>query len=197
MARRFAALGATVVDTDAISRQLTAHGGGAIDRLRTEFGPEFIDANGALNRDRMRALVFTDPTAKKRLESILHPMIRAQSEREIALAAGPYVIFDVPLLIESGTYRERCDRILVVDVPEEVQIERVLARDQRSRDQISAIIAAQIPRTLRLAAADDVIDNAGPDGALDARVATLHREYLAVALAKRAGKSGPGGGTLV
>ena len=191
VARRFAALGATIVDTDAIARTLTAVGGAAIEPIRRAFGDPAIDATGALDRDQMRTLVFSDAAAKKKLEGILHPLIRTQSEREIATAASPYIIFDVPLLIESGTYRERCDRVLVVDVPEETQIARVIARDGRSQQAVTAIIAAQVPRATRLAAANDVIHNVGPENELDAQVAVLHRDYLARSVHRAVGKTGP------
>jgi dephospho-CoA kinase len=129
----------------------------------------------------MRALAFSQPAARERLESILHPMIRAQSAHQCAAAPAPYVILAVPLLIESGSYRERCDRICVVDCPEALQIERVRARSGLDESQIRAIMGAQASRAERLAAADDVIDNSGTLAALDARVDALDALYRAAA----------------
>jgi dephospho-CoA kinase len=134
-----------------------------------------------MDRGKVRALVFADAAAKKRLEAILHPLIRAESERRIAVAPGPYVVFVVPLLVESGDYRARVQRVLVVDCPEQAQIERVRARSQLSAEQVRAIIASQVPRAARLAAADDVIDNSGTIAALRNQVAELHARYLDLA----------------
>ena len=176
-ADEFARLGATVVDTDAIAHELTAGGGAALAHIEKQFGKAFI-SGGAMDRKRMRERVFADPDAKKDLEKILHPMIRAESARRIATAAGPYVIHVVPLLIESPDYRKRVDRVLVVDVPEEAQVERVRSRSGLSGDEVRAIMRTQAPRAERLAAADDVIDNAGPREALRTQVAALHQKYL-------------------
>jgi dephospho-CoA kinase len=126
----------------------------------------------------MRERVFADPRAKKTLEQILHPMIRAESARRIAGATGPYVIHVVPLLVESPDYRKRVDRVLVVDVPEGTQVERVRSRSGLSGDEVRAIMRTQVSRAERLAAADDVIDNAGPREALRTQVAALHQKYL-------------------
>ena len=180
-ADEFARLGATVVDTDVIAREVTAAGGAAIPALRALFGPEFFDASGAMDRATMRAKVFADPAAKKSLEALLHPMIRAESERQIAAATGPYVIYVVPLLIESGNYRSRVDRVAVVDCPEEVQLERVRQRSQLPHEEVRRIIATQVPRAQRRAAADDLIDNDGTLDALHKRVAELHLGYLRLA----------------
>jgi dephospho-CoA kinase len=176
-ADEFARLGATVVDTDAIAHQLTASGGAALPHIEKRFGKAFISA-GAMDRKRMRERVFADPDAKKDLEKILHPMIRAESARRIAAATGAYVIHVVPLLVESPDYRKRVDRVLVVDVPEETQVERVRSRSGLSGDEVRAIMRTQASRAERLAAADDVIDNAGPREALRTQVAALHQKYL-------------------
>ena len=180
-ADEFARLGATVVDTDAIAHELTAPGGAAVPRIEKQFGKAFVSA-GAMDRKRMRERVFADPDAKKALEEILHPMIRAESALRIAAArrekAGPYVIHVVPLLVESPDYRKRVDRVLVVDVPEQTQVERVRLRSGLSEDEVRAIMRTQVPRAERLAAADDVIDNAGPREALRTQVAALHHKYL-------------------
>jgi dephospho-CoA kinase len=176
-ADEFAALGATVVDTDVISRELTDKGGAAVAEVERLFGKDFVAA-GAMDRKRMRDHVFADPTAKRALESLLHPMIRKESARRIAAASGPYVVHVVPLLIESPDYRKRVDRVLVVDAPEETQIERVRARSRLSADEVRAIMRGQISRAERLAAADDVIDNRGSRDALRKQVGALHRKYL-------------------
>jgi dephospho-CoA kinase len=176
-ADEFAALGATVVDTDVISRELTDKGGAAVAEVERLFGKDFVAA-GAMDRKRMRDHVFADPAAKRALESLLHPMIREESARRIAAASGPYVVHVVPLLIESPDYRKRVDRVLVVDAPEETQIERVRARSRLSADEVRAIMRTQLSRAERLAAADDVIDNRGSRDALRKQVGALHRKYL-------------------
>ncbi len=155
-------LGASLVDTDAISRSLTAQGGAAIDALRGHFGPDSITAAGALDRDWMRERAFADPRIKRELEAILHPMIGAATER-LAAAAGavPCVVFDVPLLVESGRWRARVDRVVVIDAPADVQIARVLRRSQWTRAAVDQVIAQQASREARRAAADAVIDNRG------------------------------------
>ncbi len=178
VADRFGLLGAEVVDTDAIAHALTAPNGAAIAALRAEFGPAAITPDNALDRRYMRDLAFADSSARRRLEAILHPAIRAESERRCHAATAPYVILAVPLLVESGTYRERCNRICVVDCPVEVQIERVQARSGLDPDQVRAIISSQATREARLAAADDIIDNGGAIAALDPQVERLHRLYL-------------------
>jgi dephospho-CoA kinase len=183
VADEFARLGATVVDTDAIAHELTGPGGAAIPEVTRQFGNAFVDAAGAMNRERMRDLVFSDPDEKKRLEALLHPMIRAESARRIASAAGPYALHVVPLLIESPGYRERVGRVLVVDCPEELQVTRVRQRSGLSEEAIRRIIASQIPRGKRLAAADDVIDNSGLISAMQQRVQQLHETYLRLAAA--------------
>jgi dephospho-CoA kinase len=174
----FAALGATVVDTDAISRELTDKGGAAIASIQRSFGKAFLDDAGGMDRKKMRDHVFADPAAKRALEALLHPMIREESARRIAAAAGPYVVHVVPLLIESPDYRKRVDRVLVVDAPEQTQIERVRARSRLSVDEVRAIMRGQVSRAERLAAADDLIDNRGSRDALRKQVGALHRKYL-------------------
>jgi dephospho-CoA kinase len=177
VADEFAKLGATVVDTDAIAHELTQKGGAAVAEVERTFGKDFIAA-GAMDRKRMRDHVFADPAAKRSLEALLHPMIREESARRIAAATGPYVVHVVPLLVESPDYRRRVDRVLVVDCPEETQVERVRARSGLSEDEVRAIMRGQVPRAERLAAADDVIDNSGPRDALRNQVAALHQKYL-------------------
>ena len=180
-ADEFARLGATVVDTDAISHELTGPGGAAIAELNRQFGSAFIDAGGAMNRKRMRDLVFSDPEEKQRLEALLHPMIRAESARRIAAAKGPYAVHVVPLLIESPDHRARVGRVLVVDCPEDLQISRVRQRSGLPEQEIRRILATQIQRDKRLASADDVIDNSGPISAMQQQVHKLHETYLKLA----------------
>ncbi len=176
-ADEFGRLGATIVDTDLIAHELTAAGGAAVPQVEKIFGKDFV-AGGAMDRKRMREHVFSDAQAKRRLESLLHPLIREESGRRIAAAPGPYVVHVVPLLVESPDYRKRVDRVLVVDVPEEVQVARVRARSGLPEDQVRAIMHTQAARADRLAAADDVIENSGSLEALRKQVAALHRKYL-------------------
>ncbi len=184
-ADEFARLGAAVVDTDAIARELTAPGGAAMPQVRALFGDAFVARSGAMDREAMRRRVFDDPGARQALEGLLHPMIRAESERRIAAARAPYVVHVVPLLVESSDYRSRVDRVLVVDAPEELQVRRVGARSGLAPEEVRAIMASQAPRQARLAAADDVIDNGGDLAALRAQVAGLHAKYVALAKAAR------------
>ena len=177
----FAAHGVAVVDTDALAHELTATGGAAMPALLAEFGPQVATREGALDRGRMRRLAFADPSARQRLEAILHPRIRALSEERCREAASPYVILAVPLLVESGGYRDRCQRIVVVDCPETLQISRVMARSGLSESEVGAIMAAQASRGERLAAADDVLNNDGDLQHLEVQVADLHRKYLQIA----------------
>ena len=174
----FAARGVAVVDTDAIAHELTAVGGAAMPALLAEFGPEVAAPDGALDRACVRRLVFADPAARGRLEAILHPLIRTLSDKRCRDALSAYVILAVPLLVESGTYRERCNRIVAVDCPESLQISRVMARSKLSEVEVRAIMAAQASREVRLAVADDVLDNGGDLHHLEIQVADLHRKYL-------------------
>jgi dephospho-CoA kinase len=182
-AGEFSRLGATVVDTDAISHELSGPGGAAVAEIQRQFGKAFVDASGAMDRKRMRALVFSDAEEKQRLEALLHPLIRAESQRRIEQAAGAYVVHVVPLLVESPGYRERVARVLVVDCPEAIQIARVRQRSGLPEAEVRRIIASQIQRERRLAAADDVIDNSGTIAALQQQVRKLHENYLALAKA--------------
>ena len=181
----FAALGATLVDTDAIAHELTQPGGAAMPHIRSLFGPAFVAASGALDRAKMRERVFGDPAAKLALEGLLHPMIREESRRRIAAAekrdAGGYVVHVIPLLVESKDYRLRVQRVAVVDCPEKQQIERVMRRSGLSEDEVRAIMRTQASRAERLAAADDVIDNSGTIDALRKQVSALHGKYLKMA----------------
>jgi dephospho-CoA kinase len=175
---RFARHGVMIVDADAIARALTAPGGVAIPALSAAFGEEVIADDGRLDRARMRAMVFADPAARARLEGILHPLIETESLRRCAAASSPYVILDIPLLVETGHWRDRCDRVCVVDCPREQQIARAVGRDGTSRAQIEAILAVQASREARLSIADDVVDNSGTLAGLHAQVDALHARYL-------------------
>ena len=161
VATALAALGASIVDTDAIARSLTQPGGAAIAAIAAQFGAEFVDASGALDRSRMRELAFADPAARQRLEAILHPLIRAETARQADAAQGTAIVFDVPLLIESGRWREQVDRVLVVDCREATQVERVMARSGWTREAVQAVLAQQASRRSRRAGADAVIYNDG------------------------------------
>ena len=178
----FAALGATIVDTDVIAHALTAPQGAAMPAIVAEFGPDFARPDGALDRARMRTLVFSDATARARLESILHPRIRAATEAAGSAATGAYVIYVVPLLIESGSWRERVTRVLAIDCSENTQVARVMQRSQLSADEVRAIMATQVTRAERLAAADDIVDNDDGLEALRAQVERLHERYLALSM---------------
>lgn len=162
VAAMLAGHGAAVIDADAISRQTTAAGGAAIDRLRREFGAEFITADDALDRARMRDLVFTQPDARHRLEAIVHPLVGQETVRQTqaAQAAGHRcIVFDVPLLAESAHWRQRVDRVLVVDCTPQVQVTRTIRRSGLSRAAVEDIMASQICREARLRVADLVIFN--------------------------------------
>ena len=175
----FAARGASIVDTDQIAHSLTAPNGAAMPALVAAFGADYADARGALDRTKMRNLVFADAAAKAKLEAILHPRIRQATLAAAAEATGSYVIFAVPLLVESGGWVERVDRVLVIDCLESLQVARVMARNGLSEEQVKAIMATQATRAMRLAAADDVIDNNGDLAALEPQIAQLHDLYLA------------------
>ncbi len=174
----FVELGAALVDTDAIAHELTGPNGEAMPALLAAFGPSVANAAGAMDRAAMRQRVFADVSARSVLEGILHPMIRQLSDQRCQSASAAYVILAVPLLVESATYRQRCDRILVVDCPENRQIERVMARNGLSADEVKAIMAAQASRTERLAVADDILMNDTDIPILKNRVLALHQKYL-------------------
>jgi len=179
VAQLFADLGVTVIDADAIAHALTGPGGAAMRAIREAFGTAVIRDDGALDRTRMRTFAFGDPAARARLEAILHPLIRRESEAQVAAARSRYVLLVIPLLLESGRDpHDRCERVLVVDCPEETQIARVTARSGLAREEVERIMSAQVTRQARLAAADDVIDNDGDGTALAPQVRALHRRYL-------------------
>ena len=175
--------GALLVDTDAIARELTLPGGAAIESIRAAFGAAFIDSSGALDRSRMRELAFNDATAKRRLEAILHPLIGAETERRFDASSHPVVVFDVPLLVESGArWRRRVDAVLVIDCLESTQIERVIQRAGWTQESAEAVVAQQAARTARRACADAVIYNEGISlDQLAAEVASLWQRWLGLA----------------
>jgi dephospho-CoA kinase len=179
----FAALGVPVIDTDVIAREVVEPGRPALAQVVTAFGPGVLDADGRLDRRRMRERIFGDPGAKRRLEAILHPAIRSEMERQSIAAGGPYQVLVIPLLTEGGR-RDHVDRVLLVDVPEELQIQRLMLRDGVTREQAQASLDAQATRGQRLAIADDVIRNTGRADDLREQVAARHAQYLGLAAAK-------------
>lgn len=181
VAALFAKLGIAVIDTDEIARELTRAGGAAIEPIRAAFGSGLIGADGALDRTRMRKLVFADPAQKRKLEAVLHPLIRKESARRVESSGGPYAILVVPLLAEGGVDRSRYQRVLVVDCSEAQQIERVMRRSALSENEVRDILASQATREERLAIADDVIDNRGDPEALERKVASLNEKYITLA----------------
>ena len=174
----FAAQGIAVVDTDLIAHELTGPAGAAMPEIVAAFGSGVVASQGGLDRAAMRRLAFADSAARQRLEGILHPRIRGEAERLCAQAMTPYVLLVVPLLIEAGVYRARVRRVLVVDCDEATQVSRVMARSGLTSDEVRAIMATQLSRAERLAAADDVVSNAGGREALEPQVLALHRDYL-------------------
>ena len=177
----FAAQGVSIVDTDAIAHELTAAQGAAMTAIAAEFGRAVIAPEGQLNRAAMRHLVFSDSSVKHRLEAILHPMIRRESELRCLAAPSPYVILVVPLLIESGVYRQRINQLLVVDCDEETQISRVVERSALTPTEVRAIMQSQASRAERLALADAVLVNNGPLESLLPQVLNLHQSYIELA----------------
>jgi dephospho-CoA kinase len=182
VARLFAELGVPLIDTDVIAREVVEPGQPALAAIVRAFGPEVLDAQGCLDRPRMRERIFADPAAKQRIEAILHPAIRAEMERQSRVAGGPYQVLVIPLLAE-GRRRDHVDRVLLVDVPEALQVERLVSRDGVSREQAQAALNAQATRAERLAIADDVIQNSGGMGDLEQQVRALHEQYLQLATA--------------
>lgn len=177
----FEELGVPVIDSDAIAHHITAPQGLAIDQIQESFGAQYITPEGALDRSRMRALVFQDPSARTKLEAITHPLIRAQSEAHAVAALTknpPYIIFMIPLLFESTGWQQRFHKIIVVDCSVDLQIERVMLRNHLLQEEVERIIATQAPRALRLQYADYVINNHGTTDELVAQVLTIHQNIL-------------------
>ena len=180
---QLAQLGAGLIDTDLIAHQITAPNGAAIPLIKKQFGAEFIDPSGALDRVKMRSLVFANPEARKSLETITHPLIREETVRQakkLIEEKVPYLVFVVPLLIESGNWLSLLDYLVVVDCPEEVQIERVMHRSKLPRNEVESILQAQTSRQERIAHADIVIENQGSLEDLQAHVLDLHQKILRI-----------------
>ncbi len=176
-----AKLGAGIVDTDLIAHQITGPNGAAISLIEKQFGTDFIADDGALQRDKMRSLVFTKPEARKSLEAITHPLIHQEASRQalqLSEAGAPYLVFVVPLLIESGSWTSLIDRLVLVDCPEETQIQRVMQRSNLPREEVERILAAQASREERLKYADMVIENQGDLKDLAVEVQKLHQKIL-------------------
>jgi dephospho-CoA kinase len=186
VARRFAELGVPVIDADAAARAVVAPGKPGLAAVSERFGARVLAENGELDRRALRDLIFEDPGLRRDLETILHPLIRADMEQSADSAVGPYVVLDIPLLVEGGS-RDRVDRILVVDVDETMQLQRVMARDGCTEQQARAILASQASRSARLAAADDVLLNTGTVTDLRQAVDHLHQRYLRLAEAQPPG----------
>lgn len=181
VAALFAGLGADVVDTDVISHRLTGAGGAAIAAIATGFGADSLNSDGSMDRDWMRARIFSDPTAKQQLEAILHPMIRTRAIAEAESSVAPYVMLVVPLLFETSGYGDWLDRTLVVDCTERTQLARTTRRSKLDETTVRAIMSQQISREQRLQRADDLIHNDGELADLTGQVAQLHQRYLALA----------------
>ena len=177
----FAELGAGVVDTDDISHEITAADGSAMSAITTAFGATAAAADGSLDRAVIRRLVFEKPEARKQLETILHPRIRELARSRVMASSAPYVLLVVPLLLETGAYRDLIRRVLVVDCDESLQISRAMQRSNLTEEAVRAIMAAQLPRQQRLAGADDVICNDGDIAELRGQVSGLHQQYLKLA----------------
>nr|WP_174221131.1 dephospho-CoA kinase [Polynucleobacter necessarius] len=176
-------LGAGVIDTDLISHQITAPGGKAIPLITKEFGDDFINSQGALDRVKMRTLVFADSNARQALEKITHPLIQQETAKqafELAKSGVPYLVFVVPLLIESGSWVKLIDYLIVVDCPEETQIQRVMHCSNMTRLDVENILKAQTSRNVRLAAANTVLENQGSLDELKSEVLSLHQQLLKI-----------------
>jgi dephospho-CoA kinase len=176
-------LGAGIIDTDLIAHQITAPGGKAIPLITKSFGIDFINPEGSLNRAKMRTLVFEDAKARQVLEQITHPLIQQETAKQaltLAKSGVPYLVFVVPLLIESGSWLKLIDHLVVVDCPEEIQIQRVMHRNNMTRLEVGNILKAQISRKVRLAAANAVIENLGDLDELKSEVLSLHQQLLKI-----------------
>jgi dephospho-CoA kinase len=179
--QRFNELGVPVIDADVASRSVVEPGTPGLVQVVQRFGPGILDADGHLDRRALRNQIFNDSSLRQALDAILHPLIRAEMEREAAEAQGPYVVMAIPLLVEGGTAHNRVDRVLVVDVDEALQIQRLQARDGSSAEQARAILASQASRAARLGQADDVLLNTGSVAELRQAVDRLHEQYLQLA----------------
>jgi dephospho-CoA kinase len=181
VSQRFTELGVPVIDADVAARAVVEPGTPGLARIVKRFGPGVLDTSSKLDRAALRDLIFKDPAARKSLDAILHPLIRAAMEKQAENVQGPYLVMAIPLLVEGGNPRDRVDRVLVVDVDEAVQLQRVQARDGSSPEHAGAILAAQASRSARLAAADDVLPNSATVAELRQAVDRLHEQYLQIA----------------
>ncbi len=177
---RFAALGAPVIDSDRIAREIVAPGEPGLEAIRDTWGQRFLAADGSLKRRALRAAAFSDPAIRQRLDELLHPLIRERLERQAENADAPYVLLVIPLLLEAG-FIDLAERVLLVSAARETRIQRVMRRDGESREAVEAILASQAPEAARRRIADEVIDNDGPPARLDEQVRALHRFYLELA----------------
>ncbi|WP_152083459.1 dephospho-CoA kinase [Enterobacter oligotrophicus] len=180
VANAFSRLGITIIDADIIARQVVEPNTPALKSIEAHFGSRILNADGTLNRRQLRECIFSDSSEKVWLNALLHPIIHQETQRQIAEASSPYVMWVVPLLVENQL-QNKADRVLVVDVSPETQIQRTMARDNVTRDHAEQILAAQATRAQRLAVADDVIDNNGAPDAIASDVARLHAQYLTFA----------------
>ena len=187
VADAFATLGVEIVDADALAHRISAAGAQGFAAIRVAFGDAIVGADGELDRTALRHLVFADVAARRRLEGILHPLIRAEAERQVRSWRGAYGIVVVPLLLEREGLRSIIDRILVVDCPEDEQVRRVVARSGLSTEEVHAIMATQLDRARRRAAADDIVDNSGTISAIAPQVRALDRRYRELAAAHARG----------
>ncbi|HET7931937.1 MAG TPA: dephospho-CoA kinase [Rhodanobacteraceae bacterium] len=181
VAQRFEALGIRTHDADVAAREVVAPNSAALAEIEFVFGPDVLNADGTLDRRAMRERVFVDHAARRQLEKIIHPRVRAWLRRRVGMDRGPYCLLAIPLLVENRAQYDWVDRVLLVDAPEAAQTERLLARDGVSREHAAQMLAAQSTRAQRLALADDVIVNDGDERALDAQVKALHARYLDLA----------------
>lgn len=177
----FAELGAGIVDTDDIAHELTGAGGRAMPAITAAFGAGVVAADGSLDRAAMRELVFADPSRRKTLEGILHPLIRNEARDRVTRSPAPYVLLLVPLLLETGGYPDLVRRVLVIDCDESLQVSRTMQRSGLTAEEVRAIMAAQLPRQERLARANDVLRNDSDIAQLRGQVADLHQRYLKLA----------------
>lgn len=184
-ARLFAELGAGMIDTDQIARELTAPGQPALAAIRRHFGAACFLPDGTVDRACLRRRVFSDPAARAQLEAILHPLIRQEVEKRAGRSAAPYLLIVVPLLLETRQYRELVQRVLVIDCAEEAQVARTMQRSGLSAAEVRAIMACQLPREERLCQANDVLHNDGDQESLRQQVEKLHARYLDLAAAGR------------
>lgn len=178
--RGFAALGAPVIDTDEVAREVVAPGSTGLEAIVARFGHDILQADGHLDRRRLRGIVFAHEVDRQWLEALLHPLIRTRTDEHLGAATHPYCLVCIPLLVERGG-GNRVDRVLVIDCPPDVQIERVMARDKLTAPEVEAIMRAQASRTARLAAADDVIENIGDAETIQPAIRALHQRYLDLA----------------